>query len=113
MKRFLLSQFPYEPESSPNILRGDVVLALDFLEGHAPSQATHHDCDGYARAPNDGLTVGDGRIEDNAVRDGHGLSDDSDLTVLVECDRRILSSSPGRAAAIPASFRGRFVRFAG
>ena len=112
MKRFLLGQFPYEPESSSNILPGDVVLALYFLEGHAPSQATHHDCNGYARAPNDGLTVGDGRIEDNAVREGHDLSDDSDLTVLVECDYRILSHCPVEPS-IPASFRGRFVRFAG
>ena len=72
MKRFLLSQFPDEPESSSNILRGDVVLALNFLEGHAASQAPHHDCDRYAGTPNHGFAVGDGRIEDNAVRDGHG-----------------------------------------
>jgi hypothetical protein len=84
MKRFLLSQFPDESERSTNIVRGDVILALDFLECHAPGQATYHDRDRYAGAPNDGFAVGDGRIEDNAVRSGHGVSDDSHLAELVE-----------------------------
>jgi hypothetical protein len=35
MNRFLLSQFPGEPELSSNIVRWDVVLALDLLERHA------------------------------------------------------------------------------
>jgi hypothetical protein len=29
-------------------IRADVILALDFLERHASSQAPHHDCDRYA-----------------------------------------------------------------
>jgi len=88
MKRFLLSQFPNESERSSNIVRGDVVLSLDFLERHTPGQATYHDCDRYAGAPNDGFAVGDGRIEDNAVREGHGVSNDSDLAGLVECNQQ-------------------------
>jgi len=84
MKRFLLRQLPDESERSSNVVRGDVILALDFLERHAPSQAPHHDCDRYAGAPNDRFAVRDGRIEDNAVRDGHGVSNDSDLAELVE-----------------------------
>ncbi len=59
MKRFLLSQFPDESERSSNIFRGDVILALDFLERHAPGQAPHYDCDRYAGTPNDGFAVGD------------------------------------------------------
>jgi hypothetical protein len=86
MKRLLLSQFPDESECSSNIVRGDVILALDLLERHSPSQAPHHDCDRYAGAPDDGFAVGDGRIEDDAVRDGHAPSDDSDLGELVECN---------------------------
>ena len=81
MKRFLLSQFRDEPERSPNVVRGDVILALDFLERHASSQAPHHDCDRYAGATNDGFALGDSRIEDNAARDGHGVSNDSALAV--------------------------------
>jgi len=38
MKGFLLSQFPDESERSPNIVCGDVILALDFLERHAPAR---------------------------------------------------------------------------
>ena len=71
MKRFLLSQFPDEPERSSNIVHRDVVLALDLLERHAPSQAPHHNCDRYAGAADDWLSVGHGRIENDAVRDGH------------------------------------------
>jgi hypothetical protein len=88
MKRFLLREFPDESERSSNIVRGDIMFALDFLERHAPSQAPCHDGDRYAGAPNDGLAVGDGRIEDNAVRDGHGVSNDSDLAELVECNHQ-------------------------
>ena len=62
MKRFLLSQFPDESERSSNIVRGDVILALDLLERHAPSQAPHHDCDRYAGAPNDGFAVATTKI---------------------------------------------------
>jgi hypothetical protein len=88
MKRLLLSQFPDESERSSDIVRGDVIFALDVLERHAPSQAAHHDCDRYASAANDGFSVGDGRVEDNAVREGHGLSNDSDLAELVECNHQ-------------------------
>ena|SRR6266403_788221 len=94
MKRFLLSQFPDESERSSNIVRSDVVLALDFLECHAPSQATYHDCDRYPGAPNDGFAVGDGWIEDNAVRVGHGVSNDSDLAELVEYNHQDSVSTP-------------------
>ena len=38
MKRFLFSQPPDESERSSNIVRGDVILALDFLERHAPAR---------------------------------------------------------------------------
>ena len=72
-------------------------LASDFLECHASSQAPHHDCDRYAGAPNDGFAVGDGRIEDDAVRDGHGVSNDSDLAELVECNHQ--DSAPTLAGA--------------
>ena len=149
MKRFLFSQPPDESERSSNIVRGDVILALDFLERHAPRQAPDDDCDRYAGAPNDRLAVGDGGIENNAARGGHGVSNDSDLAELVERSQRDSVSSPvgtesqvsdavkafGRIgimvnneaisarhsqargtpaeAAICASFRGRFVRFAG
>jgi hypothetical protein len=94
MKGFLLRQFPDEPERSSNIVCGDFVLALDLLERHAPSQAPHHDCDRYAGAPNDRFSVGDGRIWDNAVRDGHGVSNDSDLAELVECSHQDCVSTP-------------------
>jgi hypothetical protein len=43
MKRFLLSELPDESKRSSNIVRGDVILALDFLERHAPSQAPHRE----------------------------------------------------------------------
>jgi hypothetical protein len=89
MKGFLLSQFPDESERSSNIVCSDVILVLDFLERHSPRQATHHNCDRYARAPNDGFAVRDGRIEDDAVRDGHGESDDSHLAEVVECNQRM------------------------
>ena len=88
MKRFLLSQFPDESERSPNVVRRDVILALDVLERSAPGQAPHHDCDGCAGARNDGFAMGDSRIEDNAVRDGHGVLNDSALAVLVECNHQ-------------------------
>src|SRR5579862_1761957 len=94
MKRFLLSQFCDESERSPNVVRGDVILALDFLERHASSQAPHHDSDGYACAPNDGFAVGDSPIEDNAVREAHSVPDDSALAVLVECNRQGGASTP-------------------
>jgi hypothetical protein len=94
MKGLLLCQFPDESERSSNIVRGDVVLALDFLERHAPGQAPHHDCDRYAGAPNDGFAEGDGGIENNAVRGGHGVSNDSDLAELVESSQRDSVSSP-------------------
>src|SRR5580700_164208 len=100
MKRFLLSQFCDESEGSPNVVRGDVILALDFLERHASSQAPHHDSDRYACAPNDGFAVGDSRIEDNAVREGHSVSNDSALAVLVECNRQDGASTPAGADSL-------------
>jgi|ERR1700722_4478232 len=100
MKGFLLGQFPDESERSSNIVSGDVILALDFLECHAPSQATYHDCDRYPGAPNDGFAVGDGRIEDNAVRDGHSVSNDSDLAELVEYSRQDSVSTPAGSKSL-------------
>ena len=94
MKRFLLSQFCDESERSSNIVRGDIILELDLLERHAPSQAPNHDCDRYAGSPNDGFAVRDGWIEDNAVWDGHGVSNDSDLAELVECNHQDSVSTP-------------------
>jgi len=106
MKRFLLSQFPDESERSSNIVRGDVILALDFLERHAPSQAPHHDCDRYAGAANDGFAVGDGRIENNAVRGGHGVSNDSDLAELVEWNHQDRVSTPAGAKSLISDLGG-------
>jgi hypothetical protein len=106
MKRFLLSQFPDESERSSDIVRGDVILALDFFERHAPSQASHHDCDRYAGAPNDGFAVGDGRIEDNAVRSGHGVSNDSDLAELVECNHQDSVATPAGAESLTSDSAG-------
>src|SRR6266404_2868814 len=94
MKGFLFGQFADESKRCSNIVRPDVRLALDFLERHAPSQATYHDCDRYAGAPNDGSAVGDGWIEDNAVRGGHGVTNDSDLAELVECNHQDSVSTP-------------------
>jgi NAD(P)-dependent dehydrogenase (short-subunit alcohol dehydrogenase family) len=106
VKRLLLSQLPDKSERSSNIVRGNVILALDLLERHAPSQAPHHDCDRYAGAPNDGFAVGDSRIEDNAVRDGHGVSNDSDLAELVECKHKVsVSPSAGAEALISDSVK--------
>lgn len=90
MKRLLLSQLPDESERSSNIVSGNVIFALDVLERHAPSQASHHDGDRYASTPNDGFAVEDGRIEDDSVRDGHGMSNDNDLAELVECNNKIM-----------------------
>jgi hypothetical protein len=106
MKGFLLSQFPDESERSSNIVRGDVILALDFLERHAPSQATYHDCDGYAGAPNDGFAVRNGRIEDNAVWDGHDVSNDSDLAELVECNHQDRVLTPAGAESLISDLCG-------
>ncbi len=106
MKGFLLSQFPDESERSTNIVRGDVILALDFVERHAPGQATYHDRNRYAGAPNDGFAVGDGRIEDNAVRSGHGVSDDSHLAELVECNHQDSVSTPAGAESLTSDSAG-------
>ena len=84
VKRLLLSQFTDKSERSPDVVGCDVVFTLNVLESHAPRQAANKHCYRQASAPNDGFAVTDGRIDDNAVRGGHGASDDSDLAELVE-----------------------------
>lgn len=99
-KRLLLSQFTHVSERSPDVVRGDVVFALYVLERHAARQAAHNHCYWQAGAPNDGFAVTDNWIDDNAVLDGHGDSDDSDLAALVEfgfpqrLPRRLLGDAP-------------------
>jgi len=83
MKRLLLSQFTHKSERSPDVVCGEVVFTLYVLECHATGQAPHNHRYRHASAPNDGFAVTDGRIDDNAVRGGHGASNNSDLAELV------------------------------
>jgi len=84
VKRLLLSQFTHKSERSPDVVGRDVVLTLYVLECHTPGQAADNHRYRQASAPNDGFAVTDGGVDDNAVRGGHGESDDSDLAELVE-----------------------------
>jgi hypothetical protein len=50
--------------------------------------------------------VGDGRIEDNAVRGGHGVSNDSDLAELVERNHQDRVSTPAGAESLISDLGG-------
>jgi hypothetical protein len=57
----------------------------------------------HAGALNDGFAVTDGRVDDDAIRGGHGHSDDSDLAGLVEFGK----SQPLHVRfPAPATFQG-------
>ena len=71
VKRFLLRQFGYEQQRSPDVVGGDVIFPLDFLEGHPASQAAHNHRYRQAGTSDHGFAVSDGRVENNAVRGSH------------------------------------------
>ena len=62
----------------------DVVFALDVIERHAASKATHNYRHWHARTLNNGFAVIDGRGNNNPVKSSHGESDDRELNGLVE-----------------------------
>jgi hypothetical protein len=64
---FLVDQLTREPQGRADVLHGQVVLPLHFLEAHAAGQAAYHDRHGSARTPNDRLAVADCRINRNSV----------------------------------------------
>jgi hypothetical protein len=88
--RLLLSQFIHKSERGPYVVGGDAVFTLYVLECHAAGQTAHNYRYRQAGALNDGFAVTDGRVDDNAVRVGHGDSDGSDLDGPVEfgCPQR-------------------------
>jgi hypothetical protein len=72
VKRLLFRQFGYEQQRCSDVVGGEVIFALDFLEGHPAREAAHDHRYRQPGAPDHGLTVSDGRIENNAVRGSHG-----------------------------------------
>ena len=71
MKRFPLRQFGYELERSPDVVGGEVVFTLDFLEGHPARQAAHDDRYRQAGASDYRFAMSDGGIENDVVRRSH------------------------------------------
>ena len=64
---FLLDQLARVGQSSPDVFHGDGVFLGDFLQGHAPCQASDDAGHGHAGATDHGLTVLDPGVHDNPV----------------------------------------------
>ena len=71
MKGVLLGQLADIAQRRPNIVRREIVLALNFVHRHPACEAADDDCDGYAGPGHHGLAVTDSGIEDNSIRGVH------------------------------------------
>jgi hypothetical protein len=71
MEGFLLRKLADESQRRPDIIRGDIVLALDFFECHATCEAADHDRDRHARAPYHGLSMVDRWVNYDTVLSCH------------------------------------------
>jgi len=67
MMLFLLDQVAGKFQRSANIVAGDPILALHFIECHAASEAAHHDGDRQPRPTNDGLAMTNLGIDHDSV----------------------------------------------
>lgn len=63
VERLLLCYFADELQGRTDVIRGEIVLSLDFLEGHSSGQAADHDRNGYPRTSDHRLPVGDLRVD--------------------------------------------------
>ena len=68
---FFRRQVGGELKGRADIIGGEIVLALDIFERHAPGEAPDYDRHRHPGAPDDWLTVQYGRIDDDAVLDIH------------------------------------------
>jgi hypothetical protein len=80
MMLFLLHQFTRELQSGADILDGQAVFPLHFLEAHASGQTADDDGDRRTRATNNWLAVTDSGVNRNSVirhsprvRDAHRI----------------------------------------
>jgi hypothetical protein len=71
VKRLLFRQFSYEQERCSDIVGGQVIFPLDFLERHPARQAAHDHRYRQPSAPDHGFAMSDRRIEDDAVQGSH------------------------------------------
>jgi len=84
VKRLLLGKLADESERRSNIINSQIVLALNFFEGHPPGEAPNHDRHWNTRATNDGFPVADSRVDNDAVLSLHA---DSNITGFAQLSR--------------------------
>jgi hypothetical protein len=72
VKGFLLCKLAHKSERRSNVFGGKVVFALNVFERHSASQAANDYGYRYASAAKDRFTVGDGRVNNDAIWRGHG-----------------------------------------
>jgi hypothetical protein len=98
VKRLLFGKLRDESQRRPNIVSGEIVLALNFLKGHAAGEASDHNRYRHTCAANHGFSVTNSWIENDAVLGLHDASDSTGFARLVE-----ISASSGE-------YRGRRVQ---
>ena len=84
VKRLLLGKLADESERRSSIVDSQIVLALNFFKGHAAGEAANHDCHRNTRPTNDGFSVTNSRIDNDAVMSLHGDSNLTGFAQLVE-----------------------------
>jgi len=84
VKRLLLGKLADESERRSNIINGQIVLALNFFKCHPAGEAPNHDRHRNTRPTNDGLTVTNSRIDNDAVMSLHDGSNLTGFAQLVE-----------------------------
>lgn len=70
MKRLLFRQFGCEQECCSDVVGGEVIFPLDFLERHPARQTAHHRYR-QPECPGSRVAMSDRRIEDDAVQGSH------------------------------------------
>ena len=64
---FLVQELARESQGGSDILDGQVVLALNVLEAHAPGEAPHNEGHRRTGPPDHGLAVADLRVDDDTI----------------------------------------------
>jgi len=100
VKRLLFGKLRDESQRRSNIVSSEIVLALNFLKGHAAGEASDHNRYRHTCATNHGFSVTDSWIENDAVLRLHGASDSTGFARLVEISADLENTADDRSKVL-------------
>ncbi len=77
----LLNKLTGEFQRGPDVFGAKIVFTLNIIERHIARKTADDDCHGHARPTDDGFSMADRRVDNDAVGCGHGAVNGSRFNV--------------------------------